>query len=231
MGSALLVSEATGLYFANQETRAALVTLQREKALGAALRIEQFAKDIERQIGWTLLPQAGGGDPIDQRYVELLKLLRQVPAITEASWLDARGREQVRVSRLGLDRIGAGLDRSGDPAFRGPKPGHTWFGPVDFLKETEPYMTIAVAPERRSEGVTLAEVNLKFVWDLVSRIRIGTTGYAYVVDRGGRLLSHPDIGLVLKKTDFSGLPQVQAALADGSGFGCGRGVVGPGDRA
>ena len=214
-GSALLVSEATGLYFANRETRAALVTLQREKALGAALRIEQFAKDIERQIGWTLLPQAGGGDPIDQRYVELLKLLRQVPAITEASWLDASGREQVRVSRLGLDRIGASLDRSGDPAFRGPKPGHTWFGPVDFLKETEPYMTIAVAPERRSEGVTLAEVNLKFVWDLVSRIRIGATGYAFVVDRGGRLLSHPDIALVLKKTDFSGLPQVQAALAAG----------------
>jgi signal transduction histidine kinase/CheY-like chemotaxis protein len=212
VGSALLVSEATGLYFAVQETRTALFTLQREKALGAALRIEQFAKDIERQIGWTLLPEAGGGDPIDQRYVELLKLLRQVPAITEASWLDADGREQLQVSRLTMDRIGSAIDRSGDPAFRGAKVGHTWFGPVDFLKETEPYMTIAVAPERRSDGVTLAEVNLKLVWDLVSRIRIGATGYAYVVDRGGRLLSHPDIGLVLKKTDLSSLPQVQAAL-------------------
>ncbi len=123
VGSALLVSEATGLYFATQETRAALVTLQREKALGAALRIEQFAKDIERQIGWTLLPSAGGGDPLNQRYVELLKLLRQVPAITEASWLDAGGREQLHVSRLTMDRIGSAIDRSGDPAFRGPKPG------------------------------------------------------------------------------------------------------------
>lgn len=217
--SALLVSEATELYFTNRETRAALSALQREKALGAALRIEQFVKDIERQIGWTLLPQAGGGDPLEQRYVELLKLLRQVPAITQASWVDARGREQVRVSRLDLDRIGAGIDRSEDPAFRGARPGHTWFGPVDFLKETEPYMTLAVAPERRSEGVTLAAVNLKLIWDLVSRIRIGTTGYAYVVDRSGRLLSHPDIGLVLKKTELSGLPQVQAALGGGTGSG------------
>ena len=41
--SALLVSEATEVYFTNQETRAALVALQQEKALGAALRIEQFA--------------------------------------------------------------------------------------------------------------------------------------------------------------------------------------------
>ena len=211
--SALLVSEATELYFTNQETRAALFTLQQEKALGAALRIEQFATDIERQIGWTLLPQAGGGDPLDQRYVELLKLLRQVPAITEASWMDADGREQLHVSRLTMDRIGSGNDRSSDPAFRGPRPGHTWFGPVYFLKETEPYITIAVAPESRADGVTLAEVNLKFVWDLVSRLRIGVMGYAYVVDRAGRLLSHPDIGLVLRQTDFSSLPQVQAALA------------------
>jgi signal transduction histidine kinase/CheY-like chemotaxis protein len=60
----------------------------------------------------------------------------------------------------------------------------------------------------------VVEVNLKFVWDLVSCIRIGATGYAYVVDRSGRLLSHPDIGLVLRQTDFSGLPQVRAGLAD-----------------
>jgi signal transduction histidine kinase/CheY-like chemotaxis protein len=217
--SALLVSEATELYFTSKETRAALFTLQQEKALGAALRIEQFAKDIERQIGWTQLPQTGGADPIDQRYVELLKLLRQVPAITEASWLDAGGREQIHVSRLTMDRIASAIDRSGEPAFREPRPGLPYFGPVHFLKETEPYMTIALAPEPRGEGVTLVEVNLKFVWDLVSRIRIGTTGYAYVVDRAGRLLSHPDIGLVLRQTDFSGLPQVQAALADGAASG------------
>lgn len=221
VGSALLVSEATGLYFANRETRAALFTLQREKALGAALRIEQFTKDIERQIGWTLLPQVGRGDAIGQRYGELLKLLRQVPAITDASWLDAGGREQLHVSRLAIDRIGSAIDRSEDPAFRGAKPGGTWFGPVYFLKETEPYMTMAVAPERRGEGVTLAEVNLKLIWDLVSRIRIGTSGYAYVVERGGRLLSHPDIGLVLKQTDLSGLPQVQAALAEAPETGAG----------
>jgi signal transduction histidine kinase/ActR/RegA family two-component response regulator len=74
-------------------------------------------------------------------------------------------------------------------------------------------MTIAVASEREEEGVTLVEVNLKFVWDVVSRIRIGKTGHAYVVDRRGQLISHPDISLVLQKTDFSALPQVRAALA------------------
>jgi signal transduction histidine kinase len=208
----LLASEATGLYFAYRETRASLLTLQREKALGAAVRIEQFATDIKRQIGWTILPHPGGGSTLEQRYLELLKLLRQVPAITTASWLDASGHEQLRVSRLHMDRIGSGIDRAGDPAFQQPRPEKPYFGPVYFRAETEPYMTIAAASQTKGEGITVVEVNLKFVWDVISRIRIGKTGYAYVVDRRGQLLSHPNISRVLQKSDFSGLPQVRRAL-------------------
>jgi len=208
----LLVSEAIGLYFSYQETRGALFALQREKAQGAAARIEQFAKDIEQQIGWAL-PTPAGGATSEQRYLELLRLLRRVPAITDVSWLDANGREQLRLSRLSLDRIGSGVDRSGDPAFREPRPGRPYFGPVYYRQETEPYMRIAVMPGGQGEGVTEVEVNLRFAWDLVSQIRVGETGHAYVVDRQGQLVSHPDISLVLKKSDFSGLPQVRVALA------------------
>ena len=61
--------------------------------------------------------------------------------------------------------------------------------------------------------VTAAEVNLKFIWDVISQIKIGKAGHAYVVDSLGQLIAHPDISLVLKKSDFSALPQVQAARA------------------
>ncbi len=220
----LLASEATGLYFSYLETRAAVLALQREKAFGAAVRIKQFAEDIERQIGWTLLPHFGphpGPHPrvpgtLEPRYLDLLKLLRQAPAITNASWLDANGHEQMRVSRLSMDRIDSGIDRSGEPAFHQPTPDHPYFGPVYFLKETEPYMTIAVTPQTKGEGVTVVEVNLKFVWDIIARLGIGKTGYAYVVDRRGQLVSHPDISRVLQKSDFSALPQVQRALSASS---------------
>jgi HAMP domain-containing protein len=59
-------------------------------------------------------------------------------------------------------------------------------------------------------GVTAAEVNLKFVWDVVSRIRIGEKGSAHVIDAGGSLIAHPDISIVLRNTDLSALPQVAA---------------------
>ena len=61
--------------------------------------------------------------------------------------------------------------------------------------------------------MTFAEVNLKLIWDVIATIKVGRTGYAYVVDRQGRLIAHPDISLVLRNTDLSRLPQVAAALA------------------
>ena len=54
-------------------------------------------------------------------------------------------------------------------------------------------------------------MNLKFVWEVVSRIKVGEHGLAYVVDRSGTLIAHPDISLVLQKLDLSALPQVKAA--------------------
>jgi signal transduction histidine kinase len=73
-------------------------------------------------------------------------------------------------------------------------------------------MTLAMAGAR-DDGVSVAEVNLTFMWDVVSMIKVGEHGRAYVVDARGRLIAHPDISMVLRNTDLSGLPQVQAARA------------------
>ena len=211
---ALLISGAIGLYFSYQENKLALASLQREKAVSAAARIEQFIRQIEQQLSFASLPQLGA-EGIEQRRIEFLKLQRLVPAITDTAQIDASGREQLAVSRLAMDVVGADKNRSQDPAFKGAKPKETWFGPVSFRKETEPYMSIAV---RSSEGgpVTVADVNLKFIWDVVTRIKIGKKGKAYVVDGSGHLVADPDIGLVLRKTDLSKLAQVKFALEKGA---------------
>jgi signal transduction histidine kinase/ActR/RegA family two-component response regulator len=215
VSTALLASGGLGFYFAYRETGTALFALQREKALGAVGRIEQFMREIEQQIDWARSPVTHEGRAREQRYLDFLRLLRQAPAVTEVLWLDSRGREQLKVSRLGMDRVGGGADYSREAYFLAARNGATWFGPVNFHKETEPYMTIAMA-SGSDRGVTVAQVNLKFVWDVVSRIQIGTSGYAYVVDANGRLVSHPDISLVLQNTDLSALPQVHTALAPGT---------------
>jgi signal transduction histidine kinase/HAMP domain-containing protein/AraC-like DNA-binding protein len=210
VSAAVLVSGALGLYFSYQENRAALADIQHEKAVAAAARIEQYISQVSRQLGYASLPQLDAADT-ESRRIELLKLLRQVPEVTDIAQLDAQGREQISVSRMGMDVTGSGRDRSAEPAFQKVQRGKPWYGPVTFRKETEPYMTIAL---RSGRGiVTLGEVNLKFVWDVASRIKVGDKGKAYVVDGNGYLVADPDISLVLRKTQLGGLPHIAAALA------------------
>lgn len=211
IGGALLVSGALELWFSYQENKTALARVQQEKALAAAARIDDFIDEITRQIGWTTRALRSSAS-LEQRRLEYLRLLSQAPAITEVSHLDATGREDLRVSRLAVDVVGSGADFAAEPKFSEPKPGKPWFSPVYFRRESEPYMTVAIAGSGRGSGVTVAEVNLKFIWDVISAIRVGESGYAYVVDSHGWLIAHPDIGLVLRRTDFSSLPQVAAAL-------------------
>jgi signal transduction histidine kinase len=207
---ALIVSGGIGLYFSYQENQRALAVLQREKAVAAAARVEQFLFQIEQQLKYAALPQLGI-EGLEQRRIEFLKLLRQADAVTDVAQIDARGREQISESRLKMSEIGTQRDWSQEAAFKSVRPGQTWFGPVYFRKETEPYMSLAVRANPNGP-VTVADVNLKFIWDVVSRIKVGQKGKAYVVDGSGLLVADPDIGLVLRKTDLSNLEQVKAAL-------------------
>ena len=152
VGGALIVSGGTSLYFAFGESKQALFALQREKADAAAYRIEQYIRTIEHELGWTALPRVlEGTSAAEQRRIEFLKLLRQAPQITEAVWIDRGGREQVRVSRLAMDALGTDTNLTNDPRVVGSKNGKTWFGPVTFRKDTEPYMGIArAAGDRKS---------------------------------------------------------------------------------
>jgi signal transduction histidine kinase len=209
---ALLVSGGTSVYFSYQENKAALASLQQEKAVAAAARIGQYVQQITQQLAYASLPQLDPAD-VELRRIEFLKLLRQAPEVTDIAQLDPSGREQLAVSRLGMDVVGSGKDRSQEPAFRGARRGKPWFGPVYFRKETEPYMVIAMRSGSDTGPVTVADVNLKFIWDVVSRIKIGEKGKAYVVDGSGFLVADPDIGLVLRKTNLSQLAHVQASGA------------------
>ena len=213
---ALLTNGLSEIWFSYQEHKTALIRIQREQAEAAAAKIGQFIKEIESQVGWTTqLPWSAG--TIDQRRFDGLRLLRQVPAITELSQLDATGREQLRVSRLAMDVVASKADFSKEPKFSEAVARKVYYGPVYFRRESEPYMTLALTGTRRDAGVSVAEVNLKLIWDVVSQIKVGNRGQAYVVDAQARLIAHPDISLVLRNTDLSRLAQVQAARAAGAG--------------
>lgn len=230
VSAALLASGLIDFYFLYQEQREGVAALQREKALRAAAKIEQFIKEIEAQVEWVSQTPIGARVKLEDRNMDYSRLLRHAAAIAEIRYLDGAGHEQIKISRVEMDAAGSSRDASLEPLLRQTGPGRTYFGAVYFRKESEPYMTIAVRGKGKEGDMTVAEVNLKLIWDVVSQITIGASGHAYVVDGRSQLIAHPDISLVLRKTDLSALPQIQRARAVQQSSEPGRAVMVARDR-
>jgi signal transduction histidine kinase/CheY-like chemotaxis protein len=211
----VLTSGGLGAWFAYRDGRELIDQMQREKARSAADRIEQFIDTVEQQMkGAADSARATASGPRDARYLELLRLLRIAPSVSNAAWLDGKGQEQVRVSRLEPDRLGSGIDHSGEASARQVLAGEAFGrGGLAFHHDSEPHLSLAVRGDRLEDGLFLVEVNLKFVSEVVAGIQRGRSGTAYVVDKDGGLIVHADSGLALRLSNLSGLPQVRAALA------------------
>jgi signal transduction histidine kinase/HAMP domain-containing protein len=221
VGGGLITSGVVEMYFRYQESREQLGLYQREVAAGAAFKIERFVQEIHNTLkGATRSREIAPKGLTEEFRFELEKLLLIAPAITEALALDENGAIRVQASRLRTVLQEAKKDLSVGPAFLQAKQGKSYFGPVHFVRGSEPYMTIAVPIERFSGdviGVLQAEVNLKYIGDVVSAITVGKAGYAYAVTRTGELIAHPDISLVLQRRSVAQLEQIKAAFQPDSG--------------
>ena len=211
----LAFNGAINMALSYKEATTAAIEVQKEKAQAAAERVLQFVEGIEGQMGWTTRTEWARVS-LEQRRYDFIRLLRQTPAITELYQIDGAGKEQLRLSRLEPDMIGSGVDYSQDPRFTEAVANKVWYGPVYFRRGSEPYMTLSIAHSGRNPGVTSAGVNLKLVWDVITSIRVGEAGYAYVTDANGKLVAHPDMSLVLRGTELGHLPEV-ALAATGTG--------------
>ena len=180
----------------------------RMQAEAIAAKIDQFVEQIERQMGWmTQLPWSTTA--IDAWRFDAVRLLRQVPAITDIAQLDSAGREQALVSRITTNVIGSQNDYSQHPKFVEAMASKHYYGPLYFRRQSEPYMTIAIAGARREYGVVVAEVNLKLIWDLVSSTKVGDHGVVYVVDAQDQIIAHPELSQI--RRNVSALAHVKAA--------------------
>jgi signal transduction histidine kinase/ActR/RegA family two-component response regulator len=209
---ALTINGVSDIWFSFHEQQNLLFRIQREQARSAADKIGQFLNEITAGLVWETQVSLSDGT-LDEWKFDAVRVMRQVPALAEIVQLDATGREQYRMSREAPDVIESHVDHSQEAAFRQATANKVYYGPVYFIDESQPYMTIAMAGVRPEFGVIVAQVNLTFIWDVISPIKVGKHGQAYVIDEAARLIAHPDISQVLRKTDMSGLEQVQAARA------------------
>jgi signal transduction histidine kinase len=235
VGGVLMASSLVELYFSYRETQLAILRVERAKAVAAAVGIEQFLKEVEQQIRETTrtasddpdasqvgqgrlgFRQGLGAALAEQRELDFLRVLRNVPAVSELGHLDLAGKEQLRVSRLDPDVVGSQVDFSQAPKFLQARAGKTYWSPVYFKNDSEPYVTLAVPLGKYALEVTTAEISLGAVLKAVSQIQVGSDGYAYVVDSRNQLVAHPDSRILREKRDVSALVQVKSARAERPG--------------
>lgn len=207
----LALSGMTSLYFFYEQSRSAVLAQEREKAIAAADKIGQYITDIEQRIAH-MLPAKKGLSALQKRISEV-SFLAQIPAITQVTLLDQNGRERFHSSTSSPDVFDSLTDHSMTEAFRQAKPGQPYRSQIQFKNQVQPYMVIAMTVGPQDAGITIVELNLEFLLEGVSRIKIGESGYAYVLDSHGQLVAHPNLSLVMSRENFSGLPQWSAAKA------------------
>jgi signal transduction histidine kinase len=212
----LISSGALELFCRQRESVVSLRALQQEMAKGAAFKIQQYIDTLTQTLrALSQTPQLVAEGITDAYRFQLRRLLRVLPAVTAVTVVDATGQAQLRASRVALVSRDPLPTYATDEAFLRAMTGTPFFGRVYFVRQSEPYMRIAVPIERFAGqviGALIAEVNLKYIWEVIARIKVGQSGYAYVVSSTGDLIAHPDISLALQKRNLDHLTQVQDAL-------------------
>ncbi len=205
----LAVNGAIETWISYRATRSTLTDAMSEKADATARRIEQSISELERQISWVTRASVVTLEP---RRADYAQLLNQVPAVSQLSWLNGDGREQLRLTRQTV-AYSSGTDFSRDIRFTETVARGVSFAPA-FFRDKHPLMSIAVAHSGFNAGATVADIDLGFLSDFLGDAQVGKLTYAYMVDQRGQVLASSARGPEVAK-DLSKLPQVAALIAPG----------------
>jgi class 3 adenylate cyclase/HAMP domain-containing protein len=203
----LAVNGAMETWISYRATRTTIVDGMEEKAQATAKRIEQSVVELERQISSVTRASL---DTIDKRRAGYAQLLTSVSAVSQLTQLNGEGREVLRLSRVSVS-VGSNADLSRDLRFTDTVARGVNYAPPYFVAD-QPFMSISVAHSGFNAGVTVAEIDLGFLSDLLSDAQVGKVALAYVVDAHGKVLAAsakgPEVG-----RDLSRLPQVADSIA------------------
>jgi signal transduction histidine kinase len=213
----LTIGAILALYYYSQDQRRAH-EVQTAEARAASASIDAYLRHIEgvlRSVSGRLPEGSAAGRDTQAR--DFRDALKFEPAILNIRSLDADSREINFVSRLETDRVESRVVQPSIRDILQHCAAPFCYGPVFVRNQTEPYVTV-VTPGREGAEALAAEISVRFIDELLARLSIDKAGRAYIVDLNGRLLAHPDLRTLLRRSDISTLPQVRevrAALLEG----------------
>ncbi|MET3135059.1 signal transduction histidine kinase [Oxalobacteraceae bacterium GrIS 1.11] len=214
-GTLLLASLAQIALSVQQQRRRTDELLIAESRL-ATVQIESFLSSIVASMNWVLdYDQPGAQLDLDALRDEGLRLLRKSPSLTQLRYVDSHACVLLELSRIQVDRRPSCRELPLSPGEQAllarVHSARLAYGPVLFRDGSAPYVDVAVAA-RGNGGALLAQIDLRQIHATVTGVRVGSTGYAYIVDRDWQLVAHPDNSLVLRHLDLRHSSAAAAAL-------------------
>ncbi|NQW22235.1 MAG: PAS domain S-box protein [SAR202 cluster bacterium] len=214
---ALLISGGSDIYFTYKDKLNSISDIERGKASIAASNIDFFIGDVQRQLKRAAQVEYEVGDSgIAAREEDYLALINRVPAITELGYWDTVGHEQLMMAQFGRDAFSSNSPLPVEQIMIEAKARGSFNGPVYFDDDFVQHMTMGIAESGTRKGVLIAEVNLSVVQVIIAQLSLADSGWAYVVDANGLIVSHPVEGYVTQKTSVAHLRQVQTAIEAGT---------------
>lgn len=208
----LLTASGLEIYFNFQNQKKVVAEQQQLIAQKAADTVKNFIQEK-----FSLLETAvrlGNLTNIrpEEQQTTLEKLLGINPAFRQIILLNAQKQESAKISRLST-LMPFRLTKEVENAIFSKAGQEKKYISRVYLDEItgEPLVIMAVPVKNvlgDFKGILMAEVNLKFMWDVVNEIKVGTKGLAYVIDKQGRLIAFGNVSRVLKEENLTGLKEV-----------------------
>lgn len=203
------------LYNNVQRQRESISAQQQSIAQNASREVggffEEKYKVLEEATEIIELPRGS----VEQKTLILQSLLATQPSFRQAVLLDASGAEAAQASRVSLEPSTQfiselqGTLRPGGQAKR-------YISPLYYDAVTDEPLIVLAIPVNIWDfnGTLAAEVNLQFMWTLVDQLKVGQTGYVYIVDAQGNLVASRETARVLAGENVSQISEVNEFVSN-----------------
>ena len=218
-----LVAVGTGLIFiAHRTQQDSAFRLQQQSAEQVSQLISGYmSRAVDRLVFFLESTPLSSQSPEQQRTALENLLVTSLPLYSQVTIFDQEGNELSKISRFHTFLPEELINQAQSPAFLTASRGENYMGPVAFLENTG-LLSVSIAlpiKTRTAEitGVLIAEVNASHLWQKVARIKVGQSGYAYLVDMKGRFVAYQMPAEVLQKygEDMSRMPPVSEFVLRG----------------
>ncbi len=218
----LVIASYSIIQIYQRDMKQSVIAIEKEKANTVVGRTRSYFEKIRSNLrSLSIDEHFRRGSSTDHTVSLLNNFLYQNGYLSELTLLDATGKETIKVSKYKAFKPSDLKDQSKTEMFQTASNLQTYYGDFKLIENVVPTMVIAVPVEeygRRPASVLSAEFDLRYLWNVIQQTQVGKKGIAYVVDRAGYPIAHPDTGRVTSRMNMRQLPMVDRAIAGEEGI-------------